>query len=81
GDDVVVVVNGANRAYERYRVGLPRGGAWQVRFNGDWQGYGADFGGQTVLDTWAHGEPKDGLGYSGEIGLGAYAAVILTQTG
>lgn len=79
GDDVVVVLNFANRAYDGYRLGLPRGGAWQVRFNGDWRGYGEDFGDQTVLDTWGHDTPADGLRHAGEIGLGAYAAVILTQ--
>jgi 1,4-alpha-glucan branching enzyme len=79
GDDVVVVANFANRSHDGYRVGLPRGGPWRVRFNGDWQGYGPDFGGQASYDTWGHDVPWDGLRYSGEVGLGAYAAVILTQ--
>jgi len=79
GDDVVVVANFANRAHAGYRLGLPRGGPWRVRFNGDWEGYSPEFGGQPSYDTWAHEGAWDGLGYHGEIGLGAYAAVILTQ--
>ncbi len=81
GDDVVVVLNFGNRAYDRYRIGLPRGGGWQVRFNGDWRGYGEDFGDHASFDTWAHEDGADGLGFAGEVGLGAYAAVILTQQG
>jgi len=79
GDDVVVVLNFANRAYERYRLGLPHAGRWQVRFNGDWEGYGEDFGNQASFDPWGHEDPLDGLAFSGEVGLGPYSAVILTQ--
>ncbi len=79
GDDVVVVANLANLAHDRYRLGLPHAGPWRVRFNGDWQGYGTDFAGQPSFDTWAHDTPLDGLAASGDIGLGAYTAVILTQ--
>ncbi len=81
GDDVVVLLNFANRAYEGYRIGLPREGGWQVRFNSDWRGYSVDFGDQPTPESWAHPEPADGLGCSGEVGLGAYSAVILTQSG
>jgi 1,4-alpha-glucan branching enzyme len=43
GDDVVVVLNFANRTYASYRIGLPRGGYWHVRFNSGYQGYDGSF--------------------------------------
>lgn len=42
-DDVVVIVNFANRMHQEYLLGMPRDGTWKVRFNSTWQGYGADF--------------------------------------
>jgi 1,4-alpha-glucan branching enzyme len=81
GDDVVVVVNCANRAYDSYTIGMQRGGEWKVRFNGDWSGYSADFGNQGSYDTFAHEGGQDGLGYRANVGLGPYTAVILSQDG
>jgi len=80
GDDVVVIANLANRAYEAYRVGLPRAGRWRVRFNGDWRGYSPAFGGHASDDVDATENPsRDGMAVSGEVGLGAYTAIILSQ--
>jgi 1,4-alpha-glucan branching enzyme len=75
GDDAVVVLNFANRAYDSYNIGLPRGGPWRVRFNSDWRGYSDDFGDHLGYDTVAHDRPRDGLGF----GLDPYSALILTQ--
>ena len=78
-DDVVVVVNLANRSYDGYRVGLPRPGRWRVRLNSDWTGYGADFDGQPSFDTAADDIAQDGMSWSGNVGIGRYSAVILSQ--
>jgi 1,4-alpha-glucan branching enzyme len=78
-DDVVVALNVANRAHSSYRLGLPRGGVWRVRFNSDWIGYGDDFGDHAGYDTTADGDPADGLPTSGTIGIGPYTAIILSQ--
>ncbi len=43
GDDVVVVINFANKAQPNYSLKFPRDGAWEVRFNSDWKGYSPDF--------------------------------------
>ena len=79
GDDVVVIVNFGNRAYDTYRIGFPRPGSWAVRFNSDWRGYSPDFGDHlgydTVTDPWS----ADGLRDSANVGLGPYAALILSQ--
>ena len=81
GDDVIVLANLANRTFPRYQIGLPRGGPWRVRFNSDWQGYGEDFGNQAGYDTHAHAGHKDGLGYHGDLGIGPYSVLILSQDG
>jgi 1,4-alpha-glucan branching enzyme len=81
GDDVVVVLNLANRVCDRYRIGLPRPGAWRVRFNSDWSGYSPDFGSNPGHDTVAEPGGYDGMDFHGEIGIGPYAALVLTQGG
>jgi 1,4-alpha-glucan branching enzyme len=43
GDDVVVVLNFANKLYEDYKLQMPREGVWNVRFNSAWSGYSPDF--------------------------------------
>ena len=78
-DDVVVLANCANRAYDAYTIGLPRGGRWRVRFNGDWAGYDPDFGGHGSFDLDAREEPRDGLPFSGDVGVGPYTAIVLSQ--
>ncbi len=78
-DDVIVLANLADRAYGDYRIGLPRGGLWRVRFNGDWGGYSTAFGDQPCLDLWATEDEADGMPFLGQVGLGPYAAVILSQ--
>lgn len=79
GDDVVVVLNFANRSYDSYTLGFPRRGKWRVRFNSDWQGYSADFGNQLGYDTVAAGPEWNGMPCSGNIGIGPYTALILSQ--
>jgi 1,4-alpha-glucan branching enzyme len=78
-DDVVVVLNFANRAYRSYTVGFPRAGLWRVRFNSDWNGYSADFGNTPGYDTTASGPGTDGLPFHGNLGIGPYSALILSQ--
>jgi 1,4-alpha-glucan branching enzyme len=79
GDDVVVVVTVGARAYDAYRVGMPRPGRWRVRFNGDWDGYDGTFGGHPSDDTVAGGAPADGMPFGAGVGIGPYTAVILSQ--
>jgi len=79
-DDVVVVLNFANRSYAGYRVGLPRGGAWRVRLNSDWRGYSSVFTDHDSFDCWAApGRTADAMPFSADVGLGPYTAVILSQ--
>jgi len=79
GDDVIVVLNFSTQAFANYSIGLPRQGMWRVRFNSDWNGYDASFGNSPSDDTNAGGESYDSMPFSGNIGVGPYSAVILTQ--
>jgi 1,4-alpha-glucan branching enzyme len=79
GDDVVVIANFSARAFPRYDFGVPRGGRWQVRFNSDWQGYAPEFNGTSSVAFDAQGSGKDGLPFTGSVGLGPYSVVILSQ--
>lgn len=79
GDDVVVVANFSGTYFPSYRIGMPRGGMWHVRFNSDWNGYSGDFGNTATLDTDANGGGMDGMGQSASFALGPYSAVIFSQ--
>ncbi len=79
GDDVVVVLNFANRGHTHYELGLPRQGRWRVRFNSDWHGYDAGFQTWPAFDTDTWDAPLHNLTQRGAIGLGPYTAVILSQ--
>jgi 1,4-alpha-glucan branching enzyme len=79
GDDVVVLLNMANQAYDNYVIGFPREGLWRVRFNSDWNGYSPDFGNHSSFDTWTNPGSPDGMPYSASVGLGPYSTVILSQ--
>ncbi|MCB2153825.1 alpha amylase C-terminal domain-containing protein [bacterium] len=78
GDDVIVVANFSNRSFSSYNIGFPRGGTWKVRFNSDWNHYGP-FDNFYAYDTVANSGGKDGFGYNGNIGIGKYTAIILSQ--
>jgi 1,4-alpha-glucan branching enzyme len=78
---VVVVLNVANRTYDGYRIGLPRPGIWRVRFNSDYVGYSADFGGQPTFDTATDDRAADGMPCSASVGLAPYSAILLSQDG
>jgi 1,4-alpha-glucan branching enzyme len=79
GDDVVVVLNFANQPHGGYTIGFPRGGRWRVRFNSDWNGYSSDFGNWFSYDTDAGAGSYDNMPFSGNVGLGPYSAIILSQ--
>jgi len=79
GDDVVIVLNWQNQAYTSYTIGFPRPGSWHVRFNSDWQGYSPAFGNHHSYDTTADWGGWQDMPCHGNIGLGPYSAIILSQ--
>ena len=78
-DDVIIVVNMTNHTFEGYKIGFSRAGNWEVRFNSDWSGYDPTFSNHRVKDVMAKRGKKDGMPFSGVIGIGPYSAVILSQ--
>jgi 1,4-alpha-glucan branching enzyme len=79
GDDVVVLANFANRSYDSYRIGLPRGGIWRVRYNSDWNGYSSIFTNHLSFDLATDGSGADGMPFAGSVGIGPYTALLLSQ--
>lgn len=79
GDDVIVIANFSSTAFPNYDIGFPRGGAWKVRFNGDWTGYSSDFKGTPVNDVQANAGSRDGMNYTGTTAVGPYSVTILSQ--
>lgn len=79
GDDVIVIANMANRSYDNYNIGFPKAGLWKVRFNSDWNGYGSDFGNHFSYPANAYPGSKDGMLYNGNVGIGPYSVIILSQ--
>lgn len=78
GDDVVVVANLTNRRWDSYNVGFPRMGTWYLRFNSDYQAYAPEFTNigydTTAIPGWNQGMPANG-----NVGLGPYSVIILSQ--
>jgi 1,4-alpha-glucan branching enzyme len=78
-DSVVVVVNMANRGFDSYHIGFPREGLWKVRFNSDWSGYDATFGNHPSYNTVAEQGARDGMVSNGNLSIGPYSVIILSQ--
>jgi 1,4-alpha-glucan branching enzyme len=78
-DDVVVVLNFADRSYDGYWLGLPRAGEWKVRLNSDWRGYGDDYADTPSFHTRADGGPMHDMPHSAPVGIGPYTCIILSQ--
>lgn len=72
GDDVVVILNFANKSQKNYELPFPRTGTWRVRFNSDWNGYSPDFKNTATPDV-------DVAAGSGCVNLAPYSALILSQ--
>ncbi|MHC4833072.1 MAG: alpha-amylase family glycosyl hydrolase [Planctomycetota bacterium] len=79
GDDTVVVLNFGNTAYQDYRIGMPHGGTWRLRFNGDATIYDPEFTDAPAFDAVADGPPYDGMPQSMSFGLGPYSALVFSR--
>ena len=80
GDDVVMVANFRNQAWDDYRIGLPRSGEWKVRFNSDWNGYDESFDNHQSEDVVAEPIAWDGMEWSTSVKFGPYSIIILSQS-
>jgi 1,4-alpha-glucan branching enzyme len=72
GDDVIVIANFSNQAFDDYKLHFPLTGTWRVRFNSSWHGYSPDF-----KDV-----PLDAVEATEEVAtikLAPYSSLILSQ--
>jgi len=79
GDDVVVVLNLANRSHENYRIGFPRAGRWTLRLNSDAKVYDPEFTDFPSTEVQADGNGMDGMPAGGSLGIGAYTVLVYSQ--
>jgi 1,4-alpha-glucan branching enzyme len=79
GDDVIVILNFANKLLDNYQIGFPASGAWMRRFSSDRTRYSDDFSGAASGDGQALDEPYDGQPYSVRLCIPAYSALIYSQ--
>jgi len=75
GDDVVVVVNVANKL-QKIVVPLPAEGEWRARLSTDWQGYGE---GLTNVTPEAIVARKEGKGFVADVEVAPYSVLIFSQ--
>jgi 1,4-alpha-glucan branching enzyme len=83
GDDVLVVANFANQGHRAYTLGFPRPGLWRVRLNSDDPRFDPSFGDYICPDVVAAGvaggPAVDGMPCFGNIVIGPYSVLILSQ--
>ncbi len=79
GEEVLVVVNLANKAYTEYDVGVADAAPWRIRVNSDLPAYGSDFTGSQTGSLAPVAKSTDGRPYSLPLALGAYSATVLTR--
>jgi 1,4-alpha-glucan branching enzyme len=81
GDDVIVALNFEDRAYPRYTLGFPHAGRWTVRLNTDGKYYDSGFGDSGVTEAYADSRfgGHDGFSCKGDLAIGPYSALILSQ--
>jgi 1,4-alpha-glucan branching enzyme len=72
GDDVVIVLNFANKVQKNYGIDFPRNGLWRVRFNSDWKGYSEDFKNIETKDVAVENN-------KGTFDIGPYSSLIFSQ--
>jgi len=79
GDDVIIIANFSSRAFEGYRIGLPRPGLWKVRLNTNWEGYCSDY--QAFSSPHVQAEPGEYDGYSchGNLSIAPYSVLIFSD--
>lgn len=79
GDDVIIILNFADRTWDSYRVGLPRWGTWWCRFSSDWSGYSSDFGNVGGSPVSAEPTPSNNMPHSAGFAIAPYSAQIYSQ--
>jgi 1,4-alpha-glucan branching enzyme len=76
---VVVIANFTGNAEDSMRVGFPAKGTWTTRFNSDSKKYSSLFSGTGSTTVKVVGAAFSGMPYSGEVTIGPYSLLILSQ--
>ena len=79
GDDVLLIANFANKAWDDYRVGFVRQGSWRLRFNSDARHYSEDFGDFPSADVTSEAKSHDGLPFSASVKLAPYSVLVYSE--
>ncbi len=80
-DEVIVVMRFAEGAKADYRIGLPSGGTWRLRFNSDSRLYNNLLDEIPSHDLTAEEIQADGQPFSAVISMAAYSCLIFSQDG
>jgi 1,4-alpha-glucan branching enzyme len=75
-DDVVVIINLANREYREYPTNFPSTGLWYPLFNSNWKGYSKDFENKEVKEVSV--VEANGI-VSGLINIAPYSIVLFAK--
>jgi 1,4-alpha-glucan branching enzyme len=78
GDDVIIVANFANKR-ATVNTAFPRAGIWLVRFNSGSSSYDPTFQDGGTPDVTATAAPLNGEPCSGDVIVGPYSLVVLSQ--
>ena len=78
GDNVIDVANFSTQSFDSYTIGFPSSGTWELRFDSDSKIYGEGFTNKGYSTTADEGE-CDGLQCHGNVALGPYSLIILSQ--
>lgn len=78
GDDVVVVMNFANKSQENYKIGFPQKGNWEVVFKADSKKYSDDFEDLQCDNIIPNDGKEDGFESYGEINISAYCCLVFS---
>jgi 1,4-alpha-glucan branching enzyme len=78
-DSVVVVLNFSTETFEDYKVGFPRAGKWNLRFNSDSEQYDPEFSNQAVIDIETMDGDYDGFPVHAALHVPPYTALIFSQ--
>ena len=79
-DACVIILNFSANIYPEYRIGLPVGGDWILRFNSDSKTYNDMFDDTNASNLRAEDEPRDSFEQSATVSIGSYTCLIYSRS-
>ncbi|WP_439582846.1 alpha-amylase family glycosyl hydrolase [Dyadobacter bucti] len=78
-DSVIVVLNFSTETFSDYKVGFPRGGKWNLRFNSDDEQYDPEFSHLGIFDLETMEGEFDNMPVHASLQIPPYTALIFSQ--